>query len=587
MTTDGRPPHRRLSLRALLLLIFAIALSPVLVIGGIRWSGDIEREAQYRRESMTLVAQIAAGRAQRALESAPGTLNLIASTVRGDPCSMPLNEMALPDFGTIGVVDEAGKVRCSTLEDAVGTSVAERPWFVELQRTGADFIQSTAFISLISKEWTIASAARLKTPDGGFDGALVLGTPVDSLVSKLTHSDLPESYEVALVDASGQVFASRNFEALPPEVMAKVAANGSSFFDVTDKAGQKREAAIVPLTEDKFYAIVSAPPPPPIALENVSAFGNFALPLLAWLLALVTAWLAMDRLVLRWLDYLRRIATLYASGKLTVQPLRAKRQAPVEINILADTLEEMAVRIRDRTNRMENALQARDAAMKEIHHRVKNNLQIINSLLSLQGRKLRDKAAVAVLDDARARINALSLIHRSLYEHNNITSVQTRSFLTDLATHLDQALGAEDRGIKIESSVDDDRLEADLAVPLALFTAEAVTNSVKHAFPVSSGGVASSTAWRVRVSYRVQGDEAVLAIEDNGVGSEQRTIENSPGIGGTLMTAFAKQVRGKLEEYSLPEGGRVIQIRMSRAPAPPPPVDAENTHVIIHEKSTS
>ena len=288
----------------------------------------------------------------------------------------------------------------------------------------------------------------------------------------------------------------------------------------------------------------------------------------------------MDRLVLRWLDYLSRIATLYASGKLTVQPLRAKQQAPAEINALADKLEEMAVRVRDRTNRMENALQARDAAMKEIHHRVKNNLQIINSLLSLQGRKLSDKAAIAVLDDARARINALSLIHRSLYEHNDITTVQTKSFLTDLASHLDQALGAEDRGIRIDSAIDDDRLEADTAVPLALFTAEAVTNSVKHAFPANTGGnVSSSRAWRVCVSYRVNGDEAILSVEDNGVGSEERTLEKSTGIGGTLMAAFAKQVRGKLEEVSVPEGGRIIRIRMTRTPPPPPPVDAENTPV--------
>ena len=85
-----------------------------------------------------------------------------------------------------------------------------------------------------------------------------------------------------------------------------------------------------------------------------------------------------------------------------MQPLRAKRQAPGEINVLADTLEEMAVRIRDRTSNMEAALAARDAAMKEIHHRVKNNLQIINSLLSLQSRKLKDPAAVAVLDEEAA-----------------------------------------------------------------------------------------------------------------------------------------------------------------------------------------
>jgi len=531
---------------------------------------------------MKLVAQLAAGRAQRTLESAPSALELIASTIQGDPCNAPLKRVvdALPEFGSFGVIDADGKVVCSTVDGANGASVAERPWFIELRETGAAFVQSSPLMALVMEQMTIASAARRETATGAFAGALVLGTPVNELLAQLDLSDLPVAYEIALVDAGGQVFGSTHWAAIDPVVMGRLTQGETGAFPMTSQAGESREAVIVPLAGNNFYAMLSTPPPAPIALENVSAFGNFALPLLAWLLALITAWLAMDRLVLRWLDYLGRIATLYASGKLTVQPLRAKQQAPFEINALADTLEEMAVRVRDRTTRMENALQARDAAMKEIHHRVKNNLQIISSLLSLQGRKLSDKAAIAVLDDARARINALSLIHRSLYENNNITTVQTKSLLTELASHLDQALGAEDRGISIESAIDDDQFEADLAVPLALFTAEAVTNSVKHAFPVKTGAaVSTSTAWRVCVSYRINGDEAILAVEDNGIGSEQRTLEKSTGIGGTLMAAFAKQVRGKLEERSVPEGGRVIQIRMTRTPPPAPPVDAESTPV--------
>lgn len=582
MTIDKRPPFRRLSLRVLLLLIFAVALSPVLVIGGIRWSGDIEREAQYRRESMTLVAQVAAGRAQRALASAPSALGLIAATVEGDPCDAQLKRVveALPYFDAFGVIDANGTIVCSTLAGAAGISVAERPWFIDLHETGAAFVQSSPLMALVGEEMTIASAARRETVDGAFAGALVLGTQVNTLVAQLDHSNLPPAYEVALVDVDGRVFGSTYWDRMDPAVMTRLAAGETGASQARSQSGDNREVVIMPLAGNAFYAMVSAPPPPPLSFDNVNAFGNFALPLLAWLLALVTAWLAMDRLVLRWLDYLRRIATLYASGKLTVQPLRAKQQAPFEINALADTLEEMAVRIRDRTSRMENALQARDAAMKEIHHRVKNNLQIINSLLSLQGRKLKDKAAIAVLDDARARINALSLIHRSLYEHNDITTVQTKSFLTDLVSHLDQALGAEDRGIRIESAIEEDRLDADMAVPLALFTAEAVTNSVKHAFPANArGDVPVSKAWRVCVSYNVIGNEAVLAVEDNGVDSGQRTLEKSTGIGGTLMAAFAKQVRGNLEERSLTEGGRVILIRMPRLPAPMLPVDAEATPV--------
>ena len=106
MTIDEIPPFRRLSLRVLLLLIFAVALSPVLVIGGIRWSGDIEREAQYRRESMSHVAQVAAGRAERALASAPSALGLIAATVEGDPCDAQLKRVvdALPYFDAFGVI---------------------------------------------------------------------------------------------------------------------------------------------------------------------------------------------------------------------------------------------------------------------------------------------------------------------------------------------------------------------------------------------------------------------------------------------------------------------------------------------------
>ena len=95
-------------------------------------------------------------------------------------------------------------------------------------------------------------------------------------------------------------------------------------------------------------------------------------------------------------------------------------------------MQDMAEKIRDRTDRLELALEARDAAMKEIHHRVKNNLQIINSLLSLQSRKVHDPAALAVLDDARTRINALSLIHRRFTRTTISGRFDVKSFFGEL-----------------------------------------------------------------------------------------------------------------------------------------------------------
>src|SRR5690606_28839734 len=204
-----------------------------------------------------------------------------------------------------------------------------------------------------------------------------------------------------------------------------------------------------------------------------------------------------------------------------------------------------------------------------------NNLQSINSLLSLQSRKVKDPAALAVLDDARSRINALSLIHRTLYEHHDIRSVDVKSFFDELVTHLDQALGAEDQKIRIDSDIDDDTVDADMVVPLALFTAEAVTNAVKHAFPEGRG----VRGGRVLVSYKVDDAETVLTVEDDGIGGAEAKTAAGQGIGSTLMHAFAKQVHGRLEEGKSLTGGRLICVRMPRGrnhpvPAPLPSADS-------------
>jgi two-component sensor histidine kinase len=560
VTEADRPRFPRPSLRVFLLLILAIALSPVLVIGGVQWSNDIRRENHRRQLLMSLVAEEAADRSQIVLATAPALLDVIAAIEPTEACSAEFAKVIVrfPQFGNLSVVNADGEVVCSALDYAKGVSVADREWFQKLRDTGIETVQSTVYPGRVTKVWVMAVARRRQTASGAFDGAMVLGVPVTSLTFSLDRTGLPEDSEIALVDATGRVFGSNNWQMLDRSLLDKVQKKRGGFFVVKASNGVEREMSLVPLSTGPLFAVLSAPRPAPIALENVSAFGNFALPLLAWFLALATAWLATDRLVLRWLDYLRRIASLYASGKLSVQPLRARRSAPTEITGLADTLEDMAVKIRDRTTNLELAIEARDAAMKEIHHRVKNNLQIINSLLSLQSRKVSDPAAVAVLDDARGRINALSLIHRSLYETSDIRTVSTKNFFGDLVAHLNDALGAEDLGISIGSDIDQGSIDADLAVPLALFTAEAVTNAIKHAFPNARPG-------RVMVSYRIQPEETVLSIEDNGVGA---ATKSSTGLGSTLMAAFAKQAHGTLEDMAMPVGGQAVRIRIpNRGPA--------------------
>lgn len=556
----GAPGFARPSLRVFLLLILAVALSPVLVIGGVQWSNDIQRETSRRQLLMSLVAEEAADRSQIVLATAPALLDIIAAVEPGEACSREFAQVILrfPQFSNLSVVNDKGDVVCSARSDAQ-ESVADHPWFQRLRDSGAETVQSTVYPGKKENAWVMAIARRRQTSQGTFDGALVLDVPISSLIFSLDRTGLPAKSEIALVDASGRVFGSAHWQALDSSMLDKVEKRRGGFFVVRTDKGVERDIAFVPLSTGAIYAMLSSPRPPPIALENVSAFANFALPLLAWFLALITAWLATDRLVLRWLDYLRRIASLYASGKLSVQPIRARQSAPTEITDLADTLEDMATKISDRTAHLQQAVEARDAAMKEIHHRVKNNLQIINSLLSLQSRKVSDPVAVSVLDNARGRISALSLIHRSLYENTDIGAVSVQNFFGDLVLHLNEALGAQDLGISIACDIDAGTVDADLAVPLALFTAEAVTNAIKHAFPDARAG-------RVLVSYKIGPDETVLSVEDDGVGAVGKP---SAGLGSTLMAAFAKQAHGTLEDGPKADGGQAVRIRMPTPTAGP------------------
>ncbi len=125
--------------------------------------------------------------------------------------------------------------------------------------------------------------------------------------------------------------------------------------------------------------------------------------------------LVADRVVIRWLAYLERIASLYARGRFSVRPVQAAN-APAEIRRWPGTLDDMAEAIVARDNSLRDSLAEKDALMREIHHRVKNNLQIITSLLNMQQRALTDAPAKAALGDTRQRITALALIYRALYQ---------------------------------------------------------------------------------------------------------------------------------------------------------------------------
>jgi two-component sensor histidine kinase len=308
------------------------------------------------------------------------------------------------------------------------------------------------------------------------------------------------------------------------------------------------------------YALLSAPAPGLLSWARLNPVGSLVMPLLAWFVAFSAVMLVSERIVIRWLDYLERVAAIYARGRFSVRPVQAMN-APSEIRVLAQTLDDLAETISARDRSLIASLEEKDALMREIHHRVKNNLQIISSLLSMQQRALTDKQAKAAVGDTRQRISALALIYRTLYQSADLRYADSRIFLTELVGQLVSSEAG--RGPLVTSSVDADSLvvDPDKLAPLALWLVEAVTNAQKHAFAGRGGAL--------KVRFRVEGETSVLEVEDDGPGVSETF---RAGVGRTLMGAFAKQLRGEVEIVS-PEGGGAIARMTFATPVAATPTD--------------
>jgi two-component sensor histidine kinase len=184
------------------------------------------------------------------------------------------------------------------------------------------------------------------------------------------------------------------------------------------------------------------------------------------------------------------------------------------------------------------ALSDKDILIKEIHHRVKNNLQLISSLLTLQGRGIDDKKAKSAIQDGKNRVRSMALIHQDLYMKDKLKDINLKSYLEKLTTDLFLTYKIDHSSIELKLDIDDIDLDVDTIVPLGLIINELITNSLKYAFPDNNKGI-------LKVSLKEKYETLELEIVDNGVGFEAENVRND-SFGTTLISALTRQLRGKL-----------------------------------------
>jgi two-component system, sensor histidine kinase PdtaS len=189
---------------------------------------------------------------------------------------------------------------------------------------------------------------------------------------------------------------------------------------------------------------------------------------------------------------------------------------------------------------VEKALAEREVLLKEIHHRVKNNLQIISSLLTLQSRQVADPRTLELLQEGRNRVNSMALIHKNLYQHDNLVGVQTQAYIDKLTDSLVRNYHVNPQRIAIAKNIDPLLLDVDTIIPLGLVLNELISNALKYAFDKEQEG-------KLYVALKRQGDGLELRVADNGKGLPPSfSLDTQRSLGFRLIKAFAQKLEAEL-----------------------------------------
>ena len=188
------------------------------------------------------------------------------------------------------------------------------------------------------------------------------------------------------------------------------------------------------------------------------------------------------------------------------------------------------------------ALTEKDLLLREIHHRVKNNLQLVSSLLTLQGRSINDETALQAINEGKSRVRSMALIHQDLYNKENLTGIGVKDYIEKLTQELFSTYRIDKDKISLEMQVENMILDVDTLVPLGLIINELITNSLKYAWSEGQLGMLS-------VSLSKLNDALVLEVQDDGVGYDHTKVSDS-SFGSTLVAALAEQLEAKVSIVS-------------------------------------
>lgn len=539
------PWYKRLNVQLIALLTLAfLPIGSIALFQTNRVAVEADRTAGLSLLGMT---ERAARSEQFLIERAVGAARLfgsIAPDLLDDPdaCYFNLSRFvaANPEYSFIGILPLSGIVACSSESDPI--DFRDYPGFAKTMSARAPAIVVTeAGPSSAQSVFVISEPFEI---EGAFAGFVSISIP---------HAGLPETSEqleslgleeLITFNDNGVILTSRStLEEAEQEMPAGALLTGLSTdepqtFRATNLAGVERRYSIVTI-EGSPAAVMAVWRLDDGASSRVAGLVAPAVfPLLMWLASMGVAMLAMHTLVLRHLRGIRQKMDAFADSRLVDDAPGEQTVAPIEIEELEQNFAQMSQEIMRDEATLENALREKSVLVKEIHHRVKNNLQLISSIMNMQIRSARHEETKNVLRRVQDRVLSLATIHRDLYQSQDGGRVNVGELVQEIVEKSVELVTLGGRKLEVKTDINPVMLYPDQAVPLSLLVAEATTNAMKY--------IGDQTADRPSISVElVQEDRACRLTISNSIGASDE--QESTGLGSKLMTAFALQLGGQVE----------------------------------------
>ncbi|MBI6629410.1 sensor histidine kinase [Pontibaca salina] len=544
------------SLGAKVVLFLSLALLPVGLIALFQ-TREVKMQVELRSElALQALTERAARREREIMQSAYGALALAETTIDAlletpELCAGVMHGFLdhYPEFSFFGFLRPDMSIDCSS---------AGAPLTLEMTDSVVEFWKkpertvNTDIKSPISDR-AVISIMDPVTRDGKVIGALTLSIPHNVLDPPNRMLEGNDPVELITFNEKGTVLtASSGLEGAQeklPRDRALVNFVGQSAFSFTglNRKGERRSFAVVPVLPGSVYALGAYQRSSYDMGTAGMVLPAWFFPILMWAVSLIVAYVAMERLVIRYIRRLQRQMRDFSSTRRIPVPLDAPEKPQELRDIDAAFMSMTETLLRDEAE-MENAMHEKVVLLKEVHHRVKNNLQLISSIMNMKLRKTKNPDTIYILRRLQQRVLGLARIHQGLYQTQNFGSLDITDLANAILDELAQ-MGEGDLSVCVIREIQPTILYPDQAVPLTLLLSEATTNAMKFA-----SAPKGETPWIKVELYADEPDYACLIVSNSISGSSTNgSPSDGAGLGKLLIRAFNSQLEGDLNVTE--EGG--------------------------------